>query len=314
MITDTALVVTPSEKRRTRAARAYERGAVSFADRKRPGVRIALAVSQAIIFVALAVISLGPVVWLFLAALSDPQTLVRNPLAVFTSGDYHWENFVVAWNSIKVGHYLLNTVWVVAGSWFVTIFTCATGAYVLSVLRPKWGNVLSAAILATLFIPNVISLVPLYLTIVEMPVIGVSLLDTYWAVWLPHAASAFLLLIFKRFFDQIPAELYEAARIDGAGPFRVFTSIILPMSKPIIGVASLLTIVASWKDFLWPMLVLPNSDLQPISVALPRVAETVPLNIQMAALALTIVVPVGLFLVLQRHFLEGAGSAGALKG
>lgn len=314
MITDTGLVVAPARNRKPRQGRTYERGAISFADRKRPSVRIVLVLAQALIFVALAIVSLGPVVWLFLAALSDPQTLVRNPLGVFTSGEYRWENFVTAWNSVKVGHYLLNTVWVVAGSWFVTIFTCATGAYVLSVLRPKWGNILSAAILATLFIPNVISLVPLYLTIIEMPVIGVSLIDTYWAVWLPHAASAFLLLIFKRFFDQIPAELYEAARIDGAGPFRVFTAIILPMSKPIIGVASLLTIIASWKDFLWPMLVLPNSNLQPISVALPRIAETVPLNIQMAALAITIIVPVGLFLLLQRHFLEGAGSAGALKG
>lgn len=307
-------LITVQTKRAARAPRHYERGAVSFADRKKPSVRIALAISQSLLLIALIVVSLGPLVWLFLAALAESQTLVRNPMGVFTAGQFLWENFVTAWTTIRVGQYLLNTLWVVGGSWFVTIFTCMTGAYVLSVLRPKWGGFVAGAILATLFIPNVISLVPLYLTIIEMPILGISLLDTYWAVWLPHAASPFLLLVFKRFFDAIPPELYEAARIDGAGPIRVFTTIILPMSKPIIGVASLLTIVASWKDFLWPMLVLPNASLQPISVALPRVAEIVPLNIQMAALFLAIIFPVGLFLVLQRYFLEGAGSAGALKG
>ena len=142
----------------------------------------------------------------------------------------------------------------------------------LSVLRPRYAPILNGAMLATLFIPAVVLLVPLYLTIVNPPLIGdVSLLNNYLAVWLPAAANAFNILLVKRFFDALPREVFEAAQTDGAGPFRLFWSIVLPMSKPILGVVSVFAIIASWKDFLWPMLVLPDPAVQPLSVRLPAV-------------------------------------------
>ncbi|SEE93873.1 carbohydrate ABC transporter permease [Jiangella alba] len=294
--------------------RSYERGAISSADRKNPRVRLWLGLTQALILIGLLVACLGPLLWLFKAAVSSTQEILADPFGMLFNGEFQVGNLARAWTDVRVGDYLLNTAWVVLGSWVATLVTCVTGAYVLSVLRPKWGGLLSAAVLATLFIPNIVSLVPLYLTVLELPGPGWRLLDTYWAVWLPHAASAFLVLIVKRFFDQIPAELYEAARIDGAGPVRVLFSIVLPMSRPILGVVSLLTIVAAWKDYLWPLLVLPDPGKQPISVALPKVADSFPLNVQMAALFIAVVIPVGLFLVFQRQFLDSAGNAGALKG
>ena len=112
--------------------------------------------------------------------------------------------------------------------------------------------------LATLFIPGIVLLVPLYLTIVHPPIIGGSLLNNYLAVWLPMAANAFNILLVKRFFDNLPREIFEAAKTDGAGPFRLFWSIVLPMSKPILGVVSVFAIIAAWKDYLWPKLVLPD--------------------------------------------------------
>ena len=138
----------------------------------------------------------------------------------------------------------------------------------LSVLRPKYAPILNGAVLATLFIPSVVLLVPLYLTIVR-PVIGTSLLNNYLAVWLPAAANAFNILLVKRFFDNLPREVFEAARTDGAGPFRVFWSIVLPMSRPILGVVSVFAIIASLKDYLWPSLVLPDPAVQPLGVRLP---------------------------------------------
>jgi multiple sugar transport system permease protein len=299
---------------RRREPRVYERGAISNMDRKRPGVRIWLGIWQALVLVGLLVVALGPLLWLFKASVSSSQQILMDPFAILVSGEFQVENFVRAWTDVRIGDYLLNTAWVVIGSCVATLLTCTTGGYVLSVLRPKWGALLSGAVLATLFIPNIVSLVPLYLTVIEMPGTGWRLLDTYWAVWLPNAASAFLVLIVKRFFDQIPPDLYEAARIDGAGPVRVFFSIVLPLSRPILGVVSLLTIISAWKDYLWPLLVLPSPDKQPISVALPKVADTIPLNIQMASLFLAIIIPITLFLLFQKQFLEGAGTAGAVKG
>jgi multiple sugar transport system permease protein len=194
------------------------------------------------------------------------------------------------------------------------LFVCTTGAYVLSVLRPKWGPILSGAILATLFIPSIVSLVPLYLTVLKMPVIHANLTNTYWAVWLPAAASAFNVLVIKRFFDSIPREYFEAARIDGAGHVRVFTTVVLPLSRPILGVVALLAVIASWKDYLSPLLVLPDPALQPVSVALPKLAARSELNIQMAGLFLALLIPVVLFIVFQRSFLRGVGMSGGVKG
>jgi multiple sugar transport system permease protein len=298
----------------TREPRSYERGAISDMDRKHPGVRIWFGIGQALILVGLLVVALGPLLWLFKASVSSSQQILVDPFGMLLNGEFQVENFVRAWIDVRIGDYLLNTAWVVIGSCVATLITCTTAGYVLSVLRPKWGPLLSGAVLATLFIPSIVSLVPLYLTVIEMPGTGWRLLDTYWAVWLPAAASAFLVLIVKRFFDQIPPELYEAARIDGAGPVRVFFSIVLPLSRPILGVVALLTIISAWKDYLWPLLVLPSVDKQPISVALPKVADSIPLNIQMAALFLAIIIPIAVFLLFQKQFLEGAGTAGAVKG
>jgi multiple sugar transport system permease protein len=172
---------------------------------------------------------------------------------------------------------------------------------------------LSAAILATLFVPGIVSLVPLYLTVLKLPVTGTNLTNTFWAVWLPPAASAFHVLIVKRFFDGIPREYFEAARIDGAGPLRVFTALVLPLSRPILGVVVLLSIISSWKDYLWPLLVLTNPDLQPVSVALPKIAKVTELNIQLAGLFLALLIPVALFLIFQRAFLRGVGLSGGIK-
>ena len=139
-------------------------------------------------------------------------------------------------------------------------------------------------------------------------------MDTYWAIWLPGAANAFLVLIVKQYFDGLPRELFEAARIDGASTLRVLVSIVLPLSRPILGVASLITVINSWKDFLWPMLVIQQAELQPISVALPKLTASAPFEVQLAGMFLAMLIPILLFLIFQKQFLEGAGHCGALKG
>ena len=139
-------------------------------------------------------------------------------------------------------------------------------------------------------------------------------MNSYWAVWLPAGASAFNVLLVQRFFDSLPREVFEAARVDGAGPFRLFWSIVLPMSRPILGVVSVFAVIASWKDFLWPLLVLRAPDIPPLSVRLPSLQATTDLGVLMAALAISTLIPVLLFLVFQRLFLRGAGLGGAVKG
>jgi multiple sugar transport system permease protein len=205
-------------------------------------------------------------------------------------------------------------MWIAIGSWFLQLLVATTGGFGLAVLRPKYAKIINGLVLGTLFVPSVVLLVPLYLTILNPPLINHSLINTYWAVWLPAGANAFNILLVTRFFNNLPREVFEAARTDGAGSFRLFWSIVLPMSKPILGVISVFAIINAWKDYLWPMLVLQQPSVQPLSVRLPALQQAIPLDVYLAALAISTLIPVALFLIFQSMFLRSAGLGGAVKG
>ncbi len=296
--------------RRSRRAREEprDRSSISVADLRSPRVRGIRRVVIASVLALLFAISAGPLLWLAKASVSTTADINADPLGFWPSG-IQWQNLGEAWDKIGVGRFLLNSILITTGEVVVAVVVSTTAAYVIAILRPRYAKLLSGYILAILFIPGVVSLVPLYLTVIDL-----KLLDTYWAVWLPNAVSAFSVLIIATFFRTIPAEIFEAARVDGAGPFRILISIVLPLSRPILGVVALLAFTASWKDFLWPLLALPSTDLQPLSVALAKVAPTADQALLLAGMFVTVLVPLLLFIVFQRQFLKGAGAAGAVKG
>ena len=145
-------------------------------------------------------------------------------MSIFPNGSA-WDNLSRAWNEVEVGKYFWNTVVLAIGSWLVQIVVATTGGFVLSVLQPAYARVLRGLLLLTLFVPAIVLLVPLYIEIVNPPLIDRSFVDTYWAIWLPAGASAFNVILVTRFFDNLPREVFEAAQIDGAGPFKMFTAI-----------------------------------------------------------------------------------------
>lgn len=307
--------VRTSRRRRARgpAPEAQESAAISAADWRRPRVRVTTTLLHSILFVALMVTGLGPLLWMAKSAITPTRDTLTTPMALFPNG-FAWENLWIAWNEVHVGTYFLNTVFLAIGCWAVQMIVATTAGYALSVLRPRYGPMLTSLVLCTLFVPSVVLLVPLYLTVLDPPLLHQSLINTFWAVWLPSGASAFNIVLVKKFFDNLPREIFEAAKTDGAGPYRVFWSIVLPMSKAILGVVSVFAIIASWKDFLWPMLVLPDIEVQPLSVRLPAIETTTDLGVFIAALAISTLIPVILFLLFQKTFLNSAGLGGAVKG
>ncbi|OLE36485.1 MAG: ABC transporter permease [Actinobacteria bacterium 13_1_20CM_3_68_9] len=289
-------------------------GLISYTDWARKDVRTFVGSTQVLLFVLVALIGLGPVIWLAKGAVTPTSDTLRNPLAFFPHG-IAWSNMSEAWSRVNVGRYFWNTIVLAVGSWLCQIVVATTGAYVLSVLRPAWGRFVNGLLLGTLFVPVVVLIVPLYIEIVHPPLIHHSFAESYWAIWLPAGASAFNVVLTKRFFDNLPRELFEAARIDGAGPVRLFFSIVLPLSKPILGVVSIFAILAEWRNFLWPFLVLTNSpDRQPLSVRLPAIQAQTQLGVLLAAMLIAALVPILGFLIFQRTFLRGSGLGGALKG
>lgn len=255
---------------------------------------------------------LFPIYWMITGAMKSTPELVANPPTVIPQA-WHPGNYAKAWSDMDLGQYLTNTVVQAGGAWLLQIILCTTAAYALSKLKPLFGQIIMGGILATLMVPAQALVVPKYLTVLDLPFVHANLLNTPLAIWLPAVANAFNLYLLKRFFDQIPNDLMEAASLDGAGPLRTLWYIVLPIARPVLGVVSIFAVVAVWQDFLWPLLVFTDGSEQPISVGVVQLAANLPLNETLAALVLASAPLVAVFLIFQRHIIAGLG-AGSVKG
>jgi multiple sugar transport system permease protein len=251
---------------------------------------------------------------MFSSALKTPSELAQ-PDPTIVPHSFHPDAYSDAWSVLRLPHYLFNTAYYAVGGWLIQLAVDTALAYALSKLRPAGGRIVLGLVLATLMLPGTALLIPLYVTVVDVPVLHLHLLNSPWALWLPGAANAFNVYVLKRFFDQIPDELLDAASIDGAGRLRTLWHIVLPLSKPVLAVVSIIAIIGIWKDFLWPLMVLQDPDVQTINVALQNLQITshVPQNVFYAGLAIASAPMIVFFLLFQRYILGGL-QAGALKG
>jgi multiple sugar transport system permease protein len=302
----------PRRLGRPRRSDGDPRGITSAHDRRRPRTKVLRAVVNVGLLVFLLVAALGPILWLAKSAVTPTQDTLRAPLSLWPNG-IDVDNLTTAWTDLHLDTYFVNTIVIALGSWLTQMVVATTGGYALSILRPPGHRIVYAAVLATMFVPAVVLLVPLYLTILDVPFAHVSLVNTWWGVILPAGASAFNVAVVKRFFDNLPREIIEAARVDGAGDYRLFWSVVLPMSRPVLGVVSVFAVLAAWKDFIWPLIVLPDPSKQPLSVRLPAISGSTELDVFLAALLISSAVPIVFFLLFQRAFLR-SGLDGAVKG
>ncbi|MEO3761765.1 carbohydrate ABC transporter permease [Streptomyces sp. B8F3] len=255
---------------------------------------------------------IGPLYWMVTSGLKSSQEFAQTP-PTLVPGEVETDNYSEAWSVLDLAQLLLNTcVYAFGALAFMLVFDVAA-AYSLSKLRPVLGKVILGAMLATLMIPATVLVVPQYLTVLDMPLIERNLINSPWVIWLPAVTNAFNIFLLKRFFDSIPRELMDAAAMDGASPMRTLRSIVLPMSRPILGVVSIFAVVAVWKDFLWPMLTLPDPTKQTLNVGIYSLGASVPENQLIAALAIASVPTLVIFLVFQRNIMHGL-TAGSLKG
>ncbi|MFI1093680.1 carbohydrate ABC transporter permease [Streptomyces sp. NPDC020917] len=281
-------------------------------DRQRPASRAAVRTLQAVTLLGLLVAGIGPLFWMVKGAVSTPTQLTSKPLALWPDNP-RFGNFSSAYTDLGIGRSLLNTALIVGGCWIVQLFVSTTAGFALSVLRPKFGNVVYGAILATMFVPYSVNMVSLFLTVIDVPILHLDLGDTYWAIWLPAGTNAFTVLLAKQFFDALPRELFDAARVDGASTRQLLTRIVLPMSRPVLAVISLLSVMHAWKDFVWPLVALTDPAKQPISVTLSQLANQAPQDQLIAAMVMAVAPPVLVFVVCQKYIVAGLGFTG-VKG
>jgi multiple sugar transport system permease protein len=310
----------PVKKLRRRSTRASDtsstgRSLISPIEWKNPVINVA----HWIMFGALALLTittLGPLFWMLSGAVKSSVDVFRTPPVLWPSAP-DWSTFVRAWTELNSLLYLSNTAVLAAGAVVLQLLVSATAAYSLSKLKPIFSRALLFFFLSTLMVPALAYLIPQYLTVVHLPIFGISLINSWWAIWLPEAASAFNIIVLKTFFDSIPNDLYDAARVDGANALQIFIRIILPLSRPALAVVATFTVFATWKDFLWPLLVLTDTTKEPISVALYQIgiaaSNGVPQDVLLAGFILAMLPPVVLFLIFQRQIIQGVNLTG-LKG
>jgi len=301
---------------RRRVEESTERTLISPLALKRPAGRALYWTVFALLLVS-TLITFGPLYWMFSSALKSSIEIFQTPPTIWPLHPA-WSNYVNAWSVLQYPLYFGNTLILAAGAVVLQLLVSATAAFALSKLRPAGKDIIQFVFFSTLMVPPVVYLIPQFVNISDLPLIHVSLINNWAGVWLPEAASALNILILKSFFDTIPTELTDAARLDGANVWQLFSRIILPLSRPALAVVTIFTVVASWKDFLWPLLVLFNPEVQPLSVAIYHEAGInsnypLPFNYLMAGLVLASIPPVLLFLIFQRQIIRGVNLTG-LKG
>ncbi|WP_116071587.1 carbohydrate ABC transporter permease [Asanoa ferruginea] len=191
-----------------------------------------------------------------------------------------------------------------------TVLVASMAAFALSRMRFRYKNIVFWAILAGIMIPGQVLIVPWFREFDAL-----RLLNTYWAVILPQIPAAIAVFIFKQFFDGLPRDLEEAARMDGASFFRVYRRIVLPLARPAVAAVAIFTFVTTWNDLLWPLLVLSNPDLMTVPVGLATVQGAFGIRYAdtMASAILGAIPLVAVFLLFQRQIVQGIAGSG-LKG
>jgi ABC-type glycerol-3-phosphate transport system permease component len=252
-----------------------------------------------------------PIIFVVSNSLKTGQNIFTSGVfSLFTQFDY--QNYVTAWDGVRQP--LLNTLIVAAASIAIGVTAAALGAYAFSQLKFRGKGLLFMAYIALLMIPWTLTLIPLFLTIQKF-----HLFNTWWALILPYAASAqpLLVLIFRGFFDQLPSELMESARVDGCTERQVLTRIVAPLTRPVLLTGAILVTINVWGDYLWPVIVIQDPHKTTISAGVQQFVGGLGLNVSSggAVFAAFVIATFPMFVLVgftMRYFVSGL-TEGALK-
>lgn len=260
------------------------RGVMSNAEWRSPAGRL-IALFYFLILSLVSILVVFPFIFSFTAGLHNSIDVVKPGIHLWPAKPL-WGNYLDAWQRFAMSRLFLNTIIAAGGGVLAQVTVSSLAAYSLSRLNPLGKNFIRAILLITMAVPGIVYLVPRYVVVAN-----IGLLNNYLGLWIPYAASSFMILVLNNSFDQIPRDLYEAAQIDGATEIRMFFNITLPLSSSVLLVLGLFAFIGFWGDFLWPFLILRESGLQTISVRLYTLTRGFPLNLYMAASFIAMIPP-----------------------
>jgi multiple sugar transport system permease protein len=263
------------------------------------------------VMLALAAFLMAPFVWMVLVSLHPSRSSIP-AIAEIVPKEANWVNYktVVTQEEVPVGRFFFNSVVVAVGVVVGQLFVCSLAAYGFARLRFRGREPLFVTFLLSMMFAGPVTQIPVYLMVRSF-----GWLDTYWALIVPGVSSAFSIFLLRSFFMQIPAELDEAARLDGAGEFKIYWRLVLPMSKAALATAGVFTFIGVWTDFFWPLLATDSLHMRTLEVGLSIFKNsygTTNWPLQMTA-AVVVMMPILIvFLALQRHFVKGV-TLGSIK-
>lgn len=248
-----------------------------------------------------AVLTLLPLVWMVSASLMPTGEAMALPPRLLPS-KVTLEHYYVLFTRLSLARYAMNSGLLAVCVTLVSLLLNSMAGYAFAKLRFSGRDRIFQALLAALVIPGQVAMLPLFLMLKEMGVI-----NTYWGVIIPGMASVFGIFLMRQYAVSIPDTLLDAARIDGAGEFRIYWSLVLPACTPILVTLAIFTFMGTWNDFLWPLIVLTDDRLYTLPVALANLAgeHVQDIELMMAGAVLTVLPVVVVFVALQRYYLAG---------
>ena len=262
-----------------------------------------------VFLILMAAIMLLPFLWMLSASLKEDRDVFTFPIQ-WIPAEPRWQNYSDIWTRIPLLTYILNTVKLTIIVTLLQLFTSSFAAYAFSKLRFKGKNALFLGYIATIAVPWQAYMVPQFMMLREM-----GLNNTHLAIIILQAFSAFGVFMMKQFYEGIPTELCEAARIDGMTEYGIYAKIMLPLAKPSLSTLTIFTFVNTWNDFLGPYIYLTRDNLKTIQLGLRSFIGqySSEYGLIMAGSVVTMIPVIAVFLSLQKYFVEGVASSG-LKG
>ena len=287
-------------------------GLLNFSDLKKKHFKLLYWIMFALL-ILISLTALLPIIWVFLSGFKSTAEMYSIPPTLLPS---HIEpaQLLGAWKKASFGLAYMNTVYIIIGCLIFDILCNGIFGYVLSRIKPTGSKVLDTLIFWSMLLPG-ISMVPLYMTFVDMPFLHINLSGSFLPLWFMAGCNAFNVLLFRNFFNGIPMAYMEAARIDGASDIGIFFRIILPLSKPILVVVAIFSVTGSWGNFMWPYLVLGSTAYEPVSVKLYQLSTSSVLqdNELMLVTMFSIIPPAVIYCFFSKHIMGGLNMSG-LKG
>lgn len=248
-----------------------------------------------------------PFLWMLLSSFK-PEREIRQSPPTWWPADPTLDNYSTLLSRLDFPTYFTNSVIVALLTTAGNLLFCAAAGYALAKIRFAGRQLLFLLVLGTIMVPSIVTLVPLFVLVSNL-----NLVNTYGGLVLPFLAQAFGVFLMRQFMLSIPDDLLEAARIDGASELRIFWQIVLPLCRPALATLGILTFLASWNNFLWPLVVATTEDRYtlPVALALYSIGQNRARYDLLLAGSVVIVVPVLIvFILLQRHFVRGIATTG----